>query len=195
MRKAVSIAGFFALAVTALATMPSLPRKAPELSIKEPSGKEILLSHYRGKVVVVTFMYTTCPHCQHESQMLTKLQKELGPKGLQTLGMAFNDNAAVLVPGFIQQFGVGFPVGYGSPDTVMSYLGFSVMDRYVVPQIAVIDRKGMIRAQSGPQGDPKLQDEGYMRELISSLLKEGAAPGAKNTGTKKKITTAAKKTS
>ena len=36
----------------------------------------------------------------------------------------------------------------------MSFLGFSVMDRPVVPLIVVIDNKGMIRAESPPQGDP-----------------------------------------
>src|SRR5438477_12781856 len=102
MRKAVTLASFFALAVSALATMPSLPRKAPELSIKEPSGKETLLSSLKGKVVVVEFLYTTCPHCQHESQMLTKLSKEFGSKDFQALGYALNDNAKMLVPGFVQ---------------------------------------------------------------------------------------------
>jgi len=33
------------------------------------------------------------------------------------------------------------------------------MDRWVVPQIVVIDRKGMIRAQSPTTGDEKLQNE------------------------------------
>ncbi len=185
MRKAASAAVFFALAFSAMATLP-VPRKAPELTITEPSGKQTLLSSFKGKVVVVEFLYTTCPHCQAESRMLTKLQKELGPKGFQALGFAFNDNAQVLVDGFVQENGVGYPVGAGSPDTVLGYLGFSVMDRYVVPQVVVIDRQGMIRAQSGPQGDPNLQDESYMRNLIQSLLKEGAAPGAATGSAKKK---------
>jgi hypothetical protein len=39
--------------------------------------------------------------------------------------------------------------------------------------VVVIDKKGMIRAQSPPQGDGNLQDESKLRELIESLLKEG----------------------
>jgi peroxiredoxin len=176
MRKAVPIAAFFAFAVSALATLP-VPRKAPDLTIVEPSGKQTTLSSYKGKVVVLEFLYTTCPHCQHTAQVFTKLQKELGPKGFQALGLAFNDNAASLVNGFVQQYGVGYPVGHTSSETVLNYMGFSVMDRYVVPQVVVIDRKGMIRAQSGPQGDPNLQDENYVRNLVNSLLKEGASTG------------------
>jgi hypothetical protein len=37
----------------------------------------------------------------------------------------------------------------------------------------VIDRFGMIRATSGGRrGDPKLEDESYLRDLIDGLLKE-----------------------
>jgi hypothetical protein len=75
---------------------------------------------------------------------------------------------------------VGYPVGYTTAETVMNYMGFSVMDRYVVPQIVVIDRKGMIRAQSPVAGDPNLQDEKYLRNLITELLKEGAGTPAKS---------------
>jgi hypothetical protein len=31
----------------------------------------------------------------------------------------------------------------------------------------------MIRAQSGPQGDPNLQDAGFLKTLIDTLAKEG----------------------
>jgi peroxiredoxin len=164
----------FSLAVAAVA-QPALPRKAPEFTIEEPSGQKILLSSFKGKIVVLEFLYTTCPHCQHESQELTKMFREFGPKGVQMLGIAFNDNAAVLVDGFKQQFNVGYPVGFGKPDDVLGFLGFSMMDRYVVPQLVVIDRKGMIRAQSGPQGDVNLQDPTFMNNLINTLLKEPAA--------------------
>src|ERR1700678_567212 len=126
MRKALFAAAFFVFAFSAMATLP-LPRKAPELTITDPSGKQTLLSSLKGKVVVVEFLFTTCSHCQAEAQMLTKLQNEIGPKGLQILGFGFNDNAKVLVDGFVQQNHVGYPIGAGSPDTVLGYLGYSVM--------------------------------------------------------------------
>ena len=171
----------FSLAVVAVA-QPPLPRKSPEFTIQEPSGKQTLLSRFKGKVVVLEFLYTTCPHCQKESQELTELYHEFGPKGVQMLGVAFNDNAAVLVSPFTQEFHVGYPVGFSTPDAVLAYLGFSLMDRYVVPQLVVIDRKGMIRAQSGPQGDASLQDQNHMRGIITQILKEPA--GATKSGVK-----------
>ncbi len=174
-----SIAALLAVCTSALAIGP-VPRKTPEFTIVEPSGQQTLLSSYKGKVVVVMFMSTTCPHCQRLSQVITKIHQELGPKGFQPIGIAFNPEANPnTVAAFIKQFGVSFPIGYSAADSVLSYLGVSLMERYVYPEIVVIDRKGVIRAQSPAQGDPNLQDPAYLSNLVQSLLKEGAATTAK----------------
>jgi hypothetical protein len=114
------------------------------------------------------------------------------PKGVQMLAIAFNDNAAALVPAFIREHGVLFPVGYSKPEPVLGFLGFSVMERYNVPQMAVIDKKGMIREQSGPLGDPNLQNPVFLKDLLDKLVAEGAAPA---TTSKKPAATSAKSAS
>src|ERR1043166_965993 len=174
MRILMPLATLVALAAPAGAT-PPVPRKAPELTITEPSGAQTLLSSYKGKVVVIEFLHTTCPHCQRASQVFTRLHKELGPRGFQPIGIAFNEGVdPVIVNNFVRQLGADYPIGISPRETVESYLGISVMTRYVVPQIVVIDRKGMIRAQSDPGGTESLQDENSLRNLIDALLKEGA---------------------
>jgi thiol-disulfide isomerase/thioredoxin len=156
---------------------PPTPRKAPELTIVEGSGKQSLLSGYRGKVVALAFVLTTCPHCQAECGVLTKLQSELGDKGFQPLAVAFNDNAQYLVAGFVQNFKVAFPVGYATNrKTVSDFLQADDSKPWNVPQIVLIDRKGMIVAQSAPLGTPELQEEGPLRKKITDLL------GARKTG-------------
>jgi peroxiredoxin len=181
-------AALFALTVSAFvvpaSAMPPVPRKSPEFTITYPSGKHVLLSSFKGKVVVMPLMFTTCPHCQHEAQMLTKLSKEFPT--VQMLGVAFNDANGPMVTQFIRQFGVGFPVGYASRDSVVSYLSLSVMDRWVVPQIAVIDKAGNIVAQSLPTGSPELQDEAYMRNLIAKLVKGGSVSTTTSSSARRK---------
>jgi peroxiredoxin len=162
----------------ALAEAPPPPRPSPEFVLNMQGGKQELLSKQRGKVVLVEFLFTTCPHCQHTAQVLSKLQGELGPKGFQAIGVAFNEMSSMLVPDFVKNYGATFPVAWANRDNVLTYLSVSPMERFVVPQIVVIDRKGMIRAQSAPLGDPNLQDEAYLRKLIEGLLKEGAGPAA-----------------
>ncbi len=85
--------------------------------------------------------------------------------------------------------GVTYPVGYTSSEKVDSYLGRSGMERFRVPQMVVIDRAGVIRTQSPGRGDPNLENENYLRNLIDSLLKEGAPAG-----NRKKTTSPRKKT-
>jgi peroxiredoxin len=185
------IAAVLALAIPMLAATPQVPRPAKEFTFVDPGGKQTLLSSYKGKVVCIQFLYTTCPHCQALSKELTKLQNELGPKGVQFLGVAFDEATAGKAAAYKTQFGVGFPVAYASRDTVLSYLGLSVMDRFVVPQVMIIDKKGTIQAQSDPMGTAKLQDPSYLTQFIGGLLKDGSgaaktsAPKAKTADPKK----------
>ena len=175
---------FLALTVTAFA-IPPVPRKSPEFTVTDPSGKQVLLSSLRGKIVVMPFMFTTCPHCQREAQMLTTLQKEFGGRGVVMLGTVFNDANAAMATQFVREFNIGFPVGYASRDQVISYLGLSVLDRWVVPQVVIVDKKGNIVAQSAATGTPELQDEAYLRNFLDKLVKESStsssnAPAAKS---------------
>jgi peroxiredoxin len=164
---------FLAVSLVACSVLaqPPTPRKAPELTVVEPSGKQSLLSSYRGKVVALAFVLTTCPHCQAECQVLTKLHDELGPKGFQPLAVAFNDNAQMLVPGFVQNLHLNFPVGYAKDRaTVTDFLQLSDKEPWNVPQMVLIDRRGMIVAQSAPKGSPELQEEASLRKKITDLL-------------------------
>jgi thiol-disulfide isomerase/thioredoxin len=163
----------------ALALTPSyaanIPRKAPELSVVLPSGGQHLLSQYRGKVVCVEFMFTTCPHCQTSAQLLTRLQNEYGPRGFQVLAVAFNPMAKMLVPDFVRDFKVNFPVGYAERDPVTSFLQHPADEALSVPQVVFVDRKGMIRGQSLPRNDTHTSTESFMRKTIEQLLAEPAA--------------------
>jgi hypothetical protein len=64
---------------------------------------------------------------------------------------------------------------------VDGYLGRDAAERLMVPQIVVIDRKGVIRAQSRPVREISLEDENYLRQLIDTLIKE-SMPATNGTG-------------
>ncbi|HVO99883.1 MAG TPA: TlpA disulfide reductase family protein [Bryobacteraceae bacterium] len=164
---------FVLLAAIALAA-PPVPRKAPEFTIVEPGGKQSLLSSYRGKVVLLGFFATWCQHCQHTAQAFANLQQAFGAEGLQTLGIAINAEASneAVVREFKTKYAQNFPIGHSAVDNALSFLGISVMERWVYPQVVLIDRKGMIRAQSDSKGTPELQDFVGLRPKIEALLKE-----------------------
>jgi peroxiredoxin len=154
----------------------TVPRKAPEVVVQLPQGGQKLLSDYRGKVVCLEFLFTTCPHCQHSAEILSQFQNEFGPKGFQALGIAFNPMAKMLVPDFVRDHKVNFPVGYTeNRDVVNNFLENPLDNALHVPQLVFIDRKGMIRKQSLPRGDSETANPANMRKMIEQLLAEPAA--------------------
>lgn len=177
MRKLIPLAVSLALGVLPLVATAPVPRKSPEFTIVEPSGRQTKLSSFKGKVVLIEFLLTNCPHCMRVSQTLATLYKELGPRGFQPIGIAFDVSiTAAGVTSFAQRFGVTYLMGYTSSDKVDSYLGREPADRLQVPQIVVIDRSGVIRAQSRPASESNLEDENHLRNLVDSLLKEEVPP-------------------
>jgi peroxiredoxin len=177
-RKLSSIVMWVALGgLTLLATGP-VPRKSPEFTIVEPSGKGTPLSSFNGKVVVVEFLLTNCPHCLRVSNTITKLHGELGPRGFQPIAIAFDNGiTGAKLATFVQSFALTHLVGYSSPQAVDAYLGRTPAERLRVPQLVVIDRAGVIRAQSRPTDETNLENEAYLRNLIGSLLTESASDG------------------
>ncbi len=159
----------------------TIPRPAAEFVIRDPRG-EHLLSEYRGKVILMAFIQTTCPHCQASIGVINGLQRDYGPRGFQALASAFNELAPQLVPGFISQFHPAFPVGHTDRPPVYNYTQLSATVPFSVPIFVFIDKKGMIRAQYTGE-DPFFQaQEKNTRAMVESLLKEpapkkGPAPG------------------
>lgn len=168
--------------VTSVFALPTVTvlRKSPEFTIADSSGKTTQLSSFKGKVVVMEFLFIKSEHCMRVATTLNKLNSELGPRGFQAVGIAFDPpntpgSGAQLLPALVNYLKLTYPMGYASKDAVDSYLGRSGNEILNIPQVVVIDRAGMIRATSGGRGgDPALEDENSLRNLIEGLLKEGA---------------------
>jgi thiol-disulfide isomerase/thioredoxin len=157
-----------------------VPRPSPEFVIQMPDNTTMLLSQHKGKVVVLEFLITTCPHCQRASQLLERLYKEFGPKGFQPLGVAINDMAKMLVPDYKKNFGITFPVGFSLRDPVYNYLEKSPMYQLYMPTIVAIDRKFQIREQHpGEDQDFWKDEEKNMRAMLATLLAEAPRSAAK----------------
>lgn len=59
---------------------PLIP--APELGLRNWDGTPVRMSDYRGKAVLVTFLYTRCPDiCPLTIDNLVRVKTRLGPKG------------------------------------------------------------------------------------------------------------------
>lgn len=175
LRDPVPKALLWALSVLPLAATAPVPRESPDLQFLDASDNPIQLSSFKGKVVLLEFLLTNCPHCLRVAQMTETLNRELGPRGFQPIGIAFeNGISGQMIGNFRHDSKVTYPLGYTSSNEVDRFLGRAVTERFQVPQIVLIGRDGVIRGQSRPVGERDLENETYLRRLIGELLSEGS---------------------
>ena len=170
----------FMLLSLQLAVPAPLPRTSPEFSINPPVGKSTLLSSLKGKVVVMEFLFVKSQHCQQVARTLNDLQAQLGSRGFQSIGIAFDAPNAATTGGemlgpMIDYLRLTYPVGYATRAAVDSYLGRSGSEMLSIPQLVVIDRSGTIRAATGTRSNPSLEDANSLRTLVDTLLNEPIA--------------------
>src|ERR1017187_4601299 len=164
-----------ALAVGAPLGAQQVPRKAGEFAIQVPDGKPISLAAYKGKPVLLVFILTTCPHCQHAVELLNKLQPEYAPRGLNILASAIDQDAAAAVPRFISYRPPPFPVGFDDATAALNFAGYALTRLPHLPILLFIDRQGQVReqhdgAEAAYFGD---QEDQNLRKSIGALLATG----------------------
>ena len=69
---------------------------------------------------------------------------------LDVLEAAFDEKADVSA--YAKQLGISFPVGVAGRREAFAFLGIAGSVRIGTPQVVLIDRRGVIRAQSAPEG-------------------------------------------
>jgi len=71
-------------------------------------GGSASLNHWQAPLRLVNFWATWCPPCLEEIPVLVDLQTRFGPRGLQILGVAIDQRAAVA--GFAERHDINYPV-------------------------------------------------------------------------------------
>jgi hypothetical protein len=171
----------------------TLPRPAGSLPFYLGNQTSDIVQ-YKGKVFVLEALLTTCSHCQRVAQVLDHIYREKAAAGFQVLGLAINDNPDV--PGFVQKFGISFPVGTVRRDLLYIFFQVPIMtQRVLMPQVAMVDRGFVIQSQYGgddPIFSKQPDDETQLRAIVNRMLAPNrppfttAAPGTRKGVTKKK---------
>lgn len=107
-------------------------------------GKTIRLSDYAGKVVVLNIWGAWCPPCRAEAPQLQVIQDELGPSGVQVLGIDVRDFQRGAPQDFVRDRGLTYPSIY-DPST-RSLLSLSGYPRAAVPSTIILDAKHRVAA-------------------------------------------------
>lgn len=120
----------------------TLPANVVDAELRAVTGAPIKLSSYSGKVLVVNLWATWCGPCRLEIPELNKLHKEFRSQGLEVVGLSTEnaDASAELVRQFVDDFNVGYRVGWATPEVAVTLM----QGRDAIPQSFVISRSGRI---------------------------------------------------
>src|ERR1035441_1156624 len=84
-------------------------RRAPGFCLIDASGQWQDLADYRGKIVLVEFMKTTCPHCAAFSAVLNGLKSKYGDK-LAILAIANPPDDPQAMMQFVKEHKLTYPL-------------------------------------------------------------------------------------
>jgi thiol-disulfide isomerase/thioredoxin len=65
---------------------------APEISMKDTSGRPVKLSSLRGKVVLIDFWASWCVPCRQANPKVVELYRQYKSKGFEIYGVSLDDN-------------------------------------------------------------------------------------------------------
>ncbi|OGW25876.1 MAG: hypothetical protein A2X59_12945 [Nitrospirae bacterium GWC2_42_7] len=152
MKKAVLIISLFLLTAMAPGSQTGLNKeavspfdadkfvnvKAPDFVLKDINGKDVALSSFKGKVVLLNFWATWCPPCKHEMPSFNKLYTEMKAQGLEIIAISTDDSISY-VKDYLRKNSFDFKILMDEKRiTSKQYKVFSM------PTTFLIDRNGII---------------------------------------------------
>ena len=115
------------------------PRRSTSCS-RTSTNKDVKLSDYKGKVILLDFWATWCGPCKVEIPWFLEFQQKYGKAGLQVIGISVDDPLDKLEP-FVKEMKMTYPVLQGlGKDNVQDAYGPMVG----LPVTVMISRDGKI---------------------------------------------------
>jgi peroxiredoxin len=152
-------------------------RRAPGFCLIDTSAQWQDLADYHGKIVLVEFMKTTCPHCGSFSTVLNGLRLKYGDK-LAVLAIANPPDSPQTMMQFAKDHKLTYPLLLDMGQAAYSYVRSQTIE---LPTVYLIDANGMIRNSwvDGVLTKDIFEGNGLSREIDKLLAGAPAAAPAK----------------
>jgi thiol-disulfide isomerase/thioredoxin len=112
-------------------------------SLTEP-GRQVGVADFPGKVVLINVWGSWCGPCRVEVDDLQLVQNQLGPRGVQVLGLDVRDEAREQAADFVRDRKLGYPSIWDPPGRAL--LALAGYPRNVVPSSIILDRRHRVAA-------------------------------------------------
>lgn len=168
--------------LTALtASTANVPRPSLELAMQRGGDPPLQLSQFRGKVVALSFVHTTCSHCQDLTRTLKAIQKDYAARNVQIVECAFEEGVNVNYPMFLKAFEPNFATGYTTAVAVKKYLQWNDKKDGIlmIPYMIFIDARGIIRGDFNGKDGFFGESDKHIRAELDKMVKPAAKPAAK----------------
>jgi thiol-disulfide isomerase/thioredoxin len=76
---------------------------APNVVLKDLNDHDVLLSQYKGQVVLVNFWATWCEPCKVEIPWMIEFQKKYSPRGFTILGVSMDEEGKKAIAPFLEK--------------------------------------------------------------------------------------------
>jgi peroxiredoxin len=96
---------------------PEVGKLAPDFTLTTLKGKQVSLSQFRGKIIMVNFWQSTCSNCIEEMPYLQAIYEEWPHDKLEILAVSVGEKAA-FVQSFVETRGLTFPALLDSDEAV-----------------------------------------------------------------------------
>jgi peroxiredoxin len=157
----------FLLVIASLAALawpsaagPLSGRRAPGFSLPDSKLRQHDLQNYRGKLVLIEIMQTTCPHCRTFAGVLEQVNAKY-PGRVAILTVVNPPDTTNTVQAFIGQYKITTPVLFDCGQMSASYLmATPERPQISVPHLFIIDAKGAIVDDYGYSAETKEIFEG-----------------------------------
>jgi peroxiredoxin len=150
-------------------------RRAPGFALPDSKGKVHDLQDLRGKIVIIEFMQSQCPHCSEFADTLERVNRKYAGR-IAVLIVANPPDNANTISEYIKSHKITSPVVFDCGQAAYSFMRTPSFD---IPHVFVIDGNGMIRNDfgHGPQNAAVFSGQGLDAE-IDKLLAGTSAPAA-----------------
>jgi thiol-disulfide isomerase/thioredoxin len=106
----------------AATSCPADAKPATPFTLKDINNRDVRLSDFKGKVILLDFWATWCAPCKVEIPWFLEFQQKYGKQGFQVIGISVDDTAAKLKP-YDASMNMTYPVlqGLGKDETLDAY--------------------------------------------------------------------------